>query len=315
MEKYAKILRNQGCVTENQFHEVISDIKSEISRRKSIGADSLKRREEIRRTYVPLRKEVYSLQENCLDPEFLRIVTEARKENSNKEQVCSLLDGLGEEVYRFPVFRKDFCRLLLEELEHIERSDCPKGRPNTMNTHGILLNEFGFDESLLNPLRENYLKPITSILFPSFGGHCLDSHKAFTVLYEANGDLALSCHFDNAEITLNIALGSDFSGGDLYFLGMKDENGATPPKKIQCQHFPGWGVLHRGYHMHGAEPITAGRRSNLIMWMRASSVRNIQCPMCDCPPHLVAVVGADDGFRVQDSPLAKPKVVDVCHVE
>lgn len=40
-------------------------------------------------------------------------------------------------VYTFPVFTQRFCGLLLEELENIEQSICPKGRPNTMNQFGV----------------------------------------------------------------------------------------------------------------------------------------------------------------------------------
>ena len=40
-------------------------------------------------------------------------------------------------VYMFPVFTQGFCGLLLEELENIEQSPCPKGRPNTMNQFGV----------------------------------------------------------------------------------------------------------------------------------------------------------------------------------
>lgn len=36
-----------------------------------------------------------------------------------------------------PVFSAKFCQTLLEELEHFEQSDMPKGRPNTMNNHGV----------------------------------------------------------------------------------------------------------------------------------------------------------------------------------
>lgn len=40
-------------------------------------------------------------------------------------------------IYRVPVFSAEFCQALLEELEHFEQSDMPKGRPNTMNNHGV----------------------------------------------------------------------------------------------------------------------------------------------------------------------------------
>ena len=61
-------------------------------------------------------------------------------------------------------------------------------------------------------------------------------------------------------------------------------------------HSVGRGVLHRGQHMHGAHSITSGVRYNLIVWMRASSVRNKLCPMCDTPPQLVVTEGPGDGF-------------------
>lgn len=40
-------------------------------------------------------------------------------------------------IYRVPVFSAQFCQALLEELENFEQSDMPKGRPNTMNNHGV----------------------------------------------------------------------------------------------------------------------------------------------------------------------------------
>ena len=40
-------------------------------------------------------------------------------------------------VYSFPVLTLEFCNLLLQELDHFEKSDMPKGRPNTMNNYGV----------------------------------------------------------------------------------------------------------------------------------------------------------------------------------
>ena len=40
-------------------------------------------------------------------------------------------------VFSFPVLTEEFCHLMLEELGHFEQSDSPKGRPNTMNNHGV----------------------------------------------------------------------------------------------------------------------------------------------------------------------------------
>lgn len=88
----------------------------------------------------------------------------------------------------------------------------------------ILLNELGFDEGFITPLRELYLHPLTSLLYPDCGGHCLDSHKAFVVKYDMNEDLDLSYHYDNAEVTLNVSLGKDFTEGNLYFGDMRQVN-------------------------------------------------------------------------------------------
>ena len=52
--------------------------------------------------------------------------------------------------------------------------------------------------------------------------------------------------------------------------------------------------------MHFAQAIESGQRDNLILWMRSSSVRNIQCPMCEQKPDLVPSQGYGDGFTMQD---------------
>jgi len=40
-------------------------------------------------------------------------------------------------VFSFPVFTLSFCQQLMEELDHFEQTDIPKGRPNTMNNSGV----------------------------------------------------------------------------------------------------------------------------------------------------------------------------------
>lgn len=36
-----------------------------------------------------------------------------------------------------PIFTKEFCSQLIEELKYFEASPMPKGRPNTMNNYGV----------------------------------------------------------------------------------------------------------------------------------------------------------------------------------
>jgi hypothetical protein len=41
------------------------------------------------------------------------------------------------QLYVFPVFTREFCRNFVEELDHFNESNLPKGRPNTMNNYGV----------------------------------------------------------------------------------------------------------------------------------------------------------------------------------
>ncbi|XP_012819972.1 2-oxoglutarate and iron-dependent oxygenase domain-containing protein 2 isoform X6 [Xenopus tropicalis] len=173
----------------------------------------------------------------------------------------------------------------------------------------ILLNELGFVDALTAPLCEKYIEPLTSLLFPDWGGGCLDSHRAFVVKYALQEDLDLSCHYDNAEVTLNVSLGKEFTDGNLYFSDMK-EVPVNERTYAEVEHITGQGILHRGQHVHGALPISSGERWNLILWMRASDVRNKCCPMCDNEPVLVKTLGDGDGFTsVRED---REQTVDIC---
>lgn len=97
----------------------------------------------------------------------------------------------------------------------------------------VLLNELGFDEGFITPLRELYLHPMTSVLYPDCGGGGLDSHKAFVVKYDMNEDVDLSYHYDNAEVTLNVSIGKDFTDGNLYFGAIKQVH-RVPHKQSWC---------------------------------------------------------------------------------
>lgn len=115
------------------------------------------------------------------------------------------------------------------------------------------------------------------------------------VKYDIHEDLDLSYHYDNAEVTLNVSLGKEFTEGNLYFGDMRQ----VPLSETACtevEHKVTEGILHRGQHMHGALPISSGQRWNLIVWMRASQERNKLCPMCNKRPTLVEGEGFADGF-------------------
>uniref|UniRef100_A0A3Q2YPA6 2-oxoglutarate and iron-dependent oxygenase domain containing 2 n=1 Tax=Hippocampus comes TaxID=109280 RepID=A0A3Q2YPA6_HIPCM len=297
-------------MTEDQFRREYESISKEVDRRLCLAETSLNRAAVIKNTYRPLHPHVYHLQETFLAPEFKHIVKYCQSQNVTLKSLSDLLaKETAPRVYRFPVFNKSFCADLLNELEHFERSAAPKGRPNTMNNYGILLSELGFDQGFVTPLREQYLHPLASVLYPDCGGHCLDSHRAFVVKYDIKEDLDLSYHYDNAEVTLNVSLGRDFTEGNLYFGDMRQ----VPLNETECseiKHRAGEGILHRGQHMHGALPISSGQRWNLIIWMRSSQERNKLCPMCNRKPVLVEGEGFADGFTRRSTRL----LADFCEL-
>lgn len=95
----------------------------------------------------------------------------------------------------------------------------------------MLLHELGLDEQLVTPLRERFLQPLTALLYPDCGGGWLDSHRAFVVKYAPGQDRELGCHYDNAELTLNVALGKAFTGGALYFGGLFQVSVCDPRRR------------------------------------------------------------------------------------
>uniref|UniRef100_A0A915KNI3 Fe2OG dioxygenase domain-containing protein n=1 Tax=Romanomermis culicivorax TaxID=13658 RepID=A0A915KNI3_ROMCU len=204
-------------------------------------------------------------------------------------------------LYQFPVFTESFCVKLIEEIDNFNKNPyIPKERPNTMNKYGVLLDEMGM-LPLIDEVRKSYLNHLSKCLFPDVFDDTLDSHRAFTVAYTRDTEAELGFHYDNAEVTLNVALDdcNSFKGGQVYFCGMRND----PIESTSCcavDHKLGYGILHRGQQLHGALPIEQGRRSNLIIWMRSSKTRAILCPMCnDKSRELIACPAGDygDGFK------------------
>ncbi|KAK9033539.1 hypothetical protein V6N11_049726 [Hibiscus sabdariffa] len=93
-------------------------------------------------------------------------------------------------------------------------------------------------------------------------------------------DVELGFHVDDSEVTLNVCLGKQFSGGDLFFRGVRcDKHVNTETQTVEIldySHIPGHAVLHRGRHRHGARATTSGQRFNLLLWCRSSVYRELR---------------------------------------
>lgn len=248
----------------SNFEEILELAKKEVQRRKLLRSELLNRIRHVRQVYKPLHLELYEFNDDFLDDRRFDV------------------KYIGSEVYEAPVFKKTFVKKLMKELQNFKSSNIPHEQPNSMNHHGVILDEIGF-QSFFDNLRTRYIQPLAQKVFndPDL---ILDTHRAFVVKYALNEDKDLAAHFDNAEITLNVALTEDFQGGELVF--HDKDNGYQWPAFGYEQWPMANGIIHKGSHIHEALPITSGERCNLIIWCRSSKMRQKQCPMCRSPPDL-----------------------------
>ncbi|TRY63022.1 hypothetical protein TCAL_00796 [Tigriopus californicus] len=297
LHDYADLIRNLG---QDELKSILKDLAHERDRRRNLinGLSSV--RETIRTNYKRKHPGIFNFQESrMLDERFSELVTEAR----NKRALDKITHH-GRGVFSFPAFTPDFCQELVDELNSIEHHpNLPLNRPNTMNKYGTALDDVGFT-NVVDTLRQEFIQPLCDRLYKDERFQ-LDSHKAFTVKYLDNdfkNDEGLAIHFDNAEVTLNVALTENFDGGEVVFHGRSSNGLNQQPPPIGINHEVGQGILHLGCQLHEALPITNGTRVNLIIWMRSSKHRNLRCPMCLEKPILEEVsCGYGDGFTMHQS--------------
>eukprot|EP00929_Paragymnodinium_shiwhaense_P002997 TRINITY_DN103363_c0_g1_i1.p1 TRINITY_DN103363_c0_g1~~TRINITY_DN103363_c0_g1_i1.p1 ORF type:complete len:282 (-),score=53.14 TRINITY_DN103363_c0_g1_i1:422-1267(-) len=63
-----------------------------------------------------------------------------------------------------------------------------------------------------------------------------------------------------------VCLGKEFTGGDLYFKGVRFTDSQDDSEERRVTHKKGSALLHLGGHFHAALPLTGGDRCNLILW-------------------------------------------------
>ncbi|KAI9120119.1 hypothetical protein K1719_008767 [Acacia pycnantha] len=229
--------------------------------------------------YPPLHKEIYTIHaENFFTPSFLKAIRD-----NTEESFRSVIAEPSAGIYTFEMLQPQFCEMLVSEVDHFERwvheTKCRIMRPNTMNHYGAVLDDLGM-ETMLDKLMNDYIIPLARVFFAGVGGPTLDSHHGFVVEYGIHRDTELGFHVDDSEVTLNICLGKQFTGGELFFRGVRcDEHVTTQPLSEEIfdySHVPGRAVLHNGRHRHGARATTSGQRINLIIWCRSSSFREMK---------------------------------------
>ncbi|XP_068491604.1 2-oxoglutarate and iron-dependent oxygenase domain-containing protein CP2-like isoform X2 [Phaseolus vulgaris] len=234
----------------------------------------------------PLHREIYTMDaENFFRPSFLRAI----KENT-EASFRSIMAEPSAGIYTFEMLQPQFCKKLMSEVDNFERwvrgTKLRIMRPNAMSKHGVVLEDFGL-ETMLDKFMSDFIHPISRVFYSEFGGSSLDSHHGFVVEYGISKDVELGLHVDDAEVSLNICLGKEFSGGEVFFQGVRCEehvlSNAQPGEIFNYSHVPGHAVLHPGRQRHGARSTTSGNRMNLIIWCRSSAFRELKKYQRDFP--------------------------------
>jgi hypothetical protein len=153
-------------IGKSDFEQSLDLVKAEIHRRQNLRLNSIKRLETVQDKYKPLHPEVYKfddLGQHVIERDII---------NQPDHKV-------GQDVFKIPVFKEDFCVKFLEEIRNFKTSGIDHEQPNSMNRHGVILDEIGFKE-FFDEFRIQFIQPWARQVFndPEL---ILDSHKAFIV--------------------------------------------------------------------------------------------------------------------------------------
>jgi hypothetical protein len=192
-------------------------------------------------------------------------------DSGNRSRILSVVSREAESgIFSLHLFTADFCRRLLLEIEAFLAEPELVRRPNSMNAYGVVLSDLEPAQEFFTELTRRVVQPLARVLFEEWLNGELDHHHAFSVKYSLGGDRGLDFHMDQSVITLNVCLGREFSGGAVYFRGVRD----TPSEHVEQFNFNhrvggGDAIIHVGQHWHGAHTIDSGERHNLILWTRS----------------------------------------------
>ncbi|CAF2899954.1 unnamed protein product [Rotaria sp. Silwood2] len=226
----------------------------------------------IEQHFKPQSPELYDFNQWPINENLLAMLNRGSIDSDIVKQIQ--LSG----VYTFSFLPTVFCQSLINEIAYFEQWCIDNGlklyRPNSMNKYGVILDHFGFKKCLTDIVK-TIVQPLTRLIYTHVTLP-LDSHHGFIVEYAMDKDRKLDFHVDDAAVTLNICLGTEFTDGQLYFGGVRcsSHTSTTQPRdeeEIYLEHQVGTACLHLGNHRHRALPITSGRRLNLILWCRSSN--------------------------------------------
>jgi len=168
-----------------------------------------------------------------------------------------VIEEIGPEIYRFPLFTEEFCKLVIEHAE--ETGDWTKARHAFYPTTDILLEDIKIKDMYSWVLQE-YCHPIARHIWGLEGtSWTRATSEDFVARYKDTDQAALDIHHDHADYTFTVGLNTDYEGGGTWF---PRQQILANPKSGYCTLFPS--VTHR----HGGRPTTEGTRYIIVSFVK-----------------------------------------------
>lgn len=218
-----------------------------------------------------IEADVPKLDESLLAPKLRQVINAAWQDPNAETAVAELWEEILPNVYQAQFFDPERLADLRAYLQAATTAKIPTRPP-----YGIALNRFG---AMLDPrstgylaapnfqafyrdIMNRYMRPVARLLLGTYG---YDNQTfGFSIQYDPDKDASLNPHTDASAATMNININlpnEAFSGSEVDFYD--NDTGQTVRTVFQ----PGVAMIHRGNVPHATHPITAGQRSNLVLWL------------------------------------------------
>lgn len=212
------------------------------------------------------------LDDSLIDADLRVAVADAWADPTTEGAVRSSWDEVAPGVFRAQFFDAERLDDLRHYLETAADAEIPLRPP-----YGIVLNRGGAmldrrsEGHLAAPtfqafyamVLDRYMRPIARLLYPEILGFDTQTF-GFSIDYQPSTDTSIRPHTDASSVTLNININrpdESFSGSAVDFYD------PTSDVTTSLSFTPGSALIHRGHVPHMAHPITAGQRSNLVLWL------------------------------------------------
>ncbi len=170
-----------------------------------------------------------------------------------------IVDEPFDSCFQFPLFTKEFCKMIREEAEHSNKWTVD--RHENYPTTDMLITEIGMDE-IYHDVLKDYVMQLGIYLW-ALEGKGWDNMKSenFLAKYKPDAQGHLAIHHDRADITCLVQLSDldEYEGGGTWFRRQK-----------QLVKNPiGYATIHPGNitHKHGARATTKGTRYIVVSFM------------------------------------------------